>query len=104
MIFTETKIPGVFVLHRARAAERRSGIVRKTVVRDWARRPYVAGVIDLLSRPVVDRLMGAGMSAQLVTDALVMIIWRWVNLRRCCITPIAAGRANSNDRRGSFSD
>ena len=37
---------------------------------------YVAAVIDLFSRRVVGWSMGAGMTAQLVTDALVMAIWR----------------------------
>jgi len=37
---------------------------------------YVAVVIDLFSRRVVGWSMSAGMTAQLVTDALVMAIWR----------------------------
>ncbi len=37
---------------------------------------YVATVIDLFSRRVVGWSMSAGMTAQLVTDALVMAIWR----------------------------
>jgi putative transposase len=37
---------------------------------------YVAAVIDLFSRRVVGWSMGAAMTAQLVTDALVMAIWR----------------------------
>jgi len=37
---------------------------------------YVAAVIDLYSRRVVGWSMSAGMTAQLVTDALVMAIWR----------------------------
>ena len=37
---------------------------------------YVAAVIDLFSRRVVGWSMSAGMTAQLVTDALVMAIWR----------------------------
>ncbi len=37
---------------------------------------YVAAVIDLFSRRVVGRSMQASMTAQLVTDALVMAIWR----------------------------
>jgi putative transposase len=36
---------------------------------------YVAAVVDL-SRRVVDWSMSATMTAQLVTDALVMMIWR----------------------------
>ena len=37
---------------------------------------YVAAVIDLFSRRVVGWSMSATMTAQLVTDALVMAIWR----------------------------
>ena len=37
---------------------------------------YVAAVIDLFSRRVVGSSMSAAMTAQLVTDALVMAIWR----------------------------
>ena len=37
---------------------------------------YVAAVVDLFSRRVVGWSMSATMAAQLVTDALVMVIWR----------------------------
>ena len=37
---------------------------------------YVAAVIDLFSRRVVGWSMSAAMTAELVTDALVMAIWR----------------------------
>src|SRR3984957_15483986 len=37
---------------------------------------YVAAVIDLFSRRAVGWSMSAGMTAQLVTDALMMAIWR----------------------------
>ena len=37
---------------------------------------YVAAVIDLFSRPVVGWSMSATMAAQLVTEALMMAIWR----------------------------
>jgi putative transposase len=37
---------------------------------------YVAAVIDLFSRRVVGWSMNANMTAQLVTDALIMAIWR----------------------------
>ncbi|MGL3210558.1 IS3 family transposase [Bradyrhizobium sp. BR 1433] len=37
---------------------------------------YVAAVIDLFSRRVVGWSMNAAMTAQLVTDALLMAIWR----------------------------
>jgi transposase InsO family protein len=36
----------------------------------------VAAVVDLFSRRVVGWSMNAAMTAQLVTDALVMAIWR----------------------------
>jgi transposase InsO family protein len=39
-------------------------------------RIYVAAVVDLFSRRVVGWSMSAAMTAQLVTDALVMTIWR----------------------------
>jgi putative transposase len=38
---------------------------------------YVAAVVDLFSRRVVGWSMSATMTAQLVTDALVMAIWWW---------------------------
>jgi putative transposase len=37
---------------------------------------YVAAVVDLFSRRVVSWSMNAAMTAQLVTDTLVMAIWR----------------------------
>ena len=37
---------------------------------------YVAAVVDLVSRRVIGWSMSATMTAQLVTDALVMAIWR----------------------------
>jgi putative transposase len=37
---------------------------------------YVAAVVDLFSRRVVGWSMSATMTAQLVTDALIMAIWR----------------------------
>ena len=37
---------------------------------------YVAAVIDLFSRRVVGWSMNTNMTAQLVTDALIMAIWR----------------------------
>lgn len=37
---------------------------------------YVAAVVDLFSRRVVGWAMKAEMTAQLVTDALIMAIWR----------------------------
>ena len=47
---------------------------------------YVAAVIDLFSRRVVGWSMKAEMNAQLVTDALMMAIWRRGSRMRCCIT------------------
>ena len=43
---------------------------------------YVAAVVDLFSRRVVGWSMSATMTAQLVTDALVMAIWRRGKPRR----------------------
>lgn len=37
---------------------------------------YVAAVVDLYSRRVVGWSMSSSMVAQLVTDALIMAIWR----------------------------
>jgi putative transposase len=37
---------------------------------------YVAAIVDLFSRRVVDWSMSTAMTAQLVTDAPVMAIWR----------------------------
>jgi putative transposase len=51
---------------------------------------YVAAVIDLFSWRVVGWSMSAAMTAQLVTDALVMAIWRRGSPTPCCITPTAA--------------
>jgi putative transposase len=51
---------------------------------------YVSAVIDLFSLRVVGWSKQAAMTAQLVTDALVMAIWRRGNLTLCCIILIAA--------------
>jgi putative transposase len=37
---------------------------------------HVAALLDLFSSRVVGRSMSAGMTARLVTDALIMAIWR----------------------------
>lgn len=50
----------------------------------------LAAVIDLFSRRVVGWSMSATMTAQLVTDALLMAVWRRENRMRCCITPTRA--------------
>jgi putative transposase len=49
---------------------------------------YVSAVIDLFSRRVVGWSMSAGMTAQLVADALVMAVWR----------PWQAGRTHASLR------
>ena len=51
---------------------------------------YVAAVLDLFSRRVVGWSMSAAMTAELVTDALVMAIWRRGRPESFCIIPIAA--------------
>ena len=51
---------------------------------------YGAAVIDLFSHRVVGWSMSAEMTAQLLTDALVMRSGAEASLTRCCITPIAA--------------
>ena len=51
---------------------------------------YVAAVIDLFSRRVVGWSMSAAMTAQLVTDALVMATGAEASPMRCCITLTAA--------------
>lgn len=56
-----------------RAEGRRSHFTYIWTAEGWL---YVAAVIDLFSRRVVGWSMKAKMTAQLVTDALVMAIWR----------------------------
>ena len=51
---------------------------------------YVAAVIDLFSRRVVGWSMKADMTAQLVTDALMMAIWRRGSPMPCCTTRMRA--------------
>jgi putative transposase len=61
---------------------------------------FVAAVLDLFSRRVVGWSMSATMTAELVTDALVMAIWRrGGDGERSCIIPIAA--ASIRARRSS---
>jgi putative transposase len=50
---------------------------------------YVAAV-DLFSRRVVGWSMSAAMTAQLVTDALLMAVWRRGKPDACCIIPTRA--------------
>ena len=55
--------------------------------------------MDLFSRRVVGWSMSAAMTAPVVTDALVMVIWRRGSPMRCCITLIvAASTPVSNSR------
>ncbi len=52
---------------------------------------YVAAVLDLFSRRVVGWSMSAIMTAQLVTDALMMAIWRRGQTRRAA-APLGSGQ------------
>ena len=59
----------------------------------------MAAVIDLFSRRVVGWSMSATMTAQLVTDALVMAIWRRGKPDALLIIPtVAASTPASNSR------
>jgi len=49
---------------------------------------------------VVGSSMNTAMTAQLVTDALVMAIWRRGKPMRCCITPIAAANTPASSSSG----
>ena len=62
---------------------------------------YVAAVVDLFSRRVVGWSMSVEMTAQLVTDALVRSGVA-ASPTLCCITPIAAAKADSNGRRNTI--
>ena len=66
------------ILDRAFSAERPNQKWIADFIYVWAAEGwlYVAAVIDLFSRPVVGWSMKAEMTAQLVTDALIMAIWR----------------------------
>ena len=91
------------VLDRAFHAERpnRKWIAAFTfiwTVEGWL---YVAAVIDLFSRRVVGWSMKAEMTAQLVTDALIMTIWRRGKPNAFCITPIRVAKAVSTGRRNT---
>ncbi len=61
---------------------------------------YVAAVIDLFSRRVVGWSMKAEMTAQLVTDALVMAIWRRGRPMPSCITRTKAASTPASSSRG----
>ena len=64
---------------------------------------YIAAMIDLFSRWVVGWSMSATMTAQLVTGALVMAIWRrGVRRTRSCITPIAGASIQVSPFNGSW--
>jgi len=54
----------------------RAGVTDITYIRTQEGFAYLAVVIDLFSRRVVGWAMKAEMTAQLVTDALIMAIWR----------------------------
>jgi putative transposase len=62
---------------------------------------YVAAVIDLFSRRVVGWSMSAGMTAQLVADALLMAVWRRGEPNELSHHSKAA-RADSIDRRNTL--
>ena len=59
----------------------------------------VAVVIDLFSRRVVGWSMSAEMTAQLVTDALVMASGAAASPMHCCIIPIAAANIPASSSR-----
>ena len=61
---------------------------------------YVAVVIDLFSRPVVGWSMSDTMTAQLVTDALMMAIWRRGTTSPCCITRTRAANTRASSSSG----
>lgn len=65
-------------LDRQFMAERpnQKGLAEFTYIRTAEGWLYVAAVIDLFSSPVVGWSMNANMTAQLVTGALIMAIWR----------------------------
>jgi putative transposase len=63
---------------------------------------YVAAVVDLFSRRVEGWSMSATMTAQLVTDALVMAIGGEASPRPCCITRIKAASTPASHSNGSW--
>src|ERR1700733_14719188 len=65
-----------FAAPACRAAPNRKWIADFTYVWTAEGWLYVAAVVDLFSRRVVGWSMNAAMTAQLVTDALAMAIWR----------------------------
>ncbi len=73
---TSAVAPNVLGRHFHAPAPKRKWIADVTCV--WTNEGwlYVAAVIDLFSRRVVGWSMSASMTAQLVTDALLMAIWR----------------------------
>ncbi len=60
-----------------------------TVLSKIAFAPYVAVVLDLYSRRAVGWSMQSEMTSQLVTNALMMAVWRRASQTRCCITRTA---------------
>ena len=65
---------------------------------------YVAAVIDLFSRRVVGWSMKAEMNAQLVTDALMMAIWRRGSPTRCLHHSDRGSQYASEQFRGLMAD
>lgn len=61
---------------------------------------FVAAVIDLFSRRVVGWSMSATMTAQLVTDALMMAIWRRGKPTPCCIIRTRAANIPASSSSG----
>ncbi len=51
---------------------------------------HFAVVLDLFSRRIVGWSMNTEMTAQLVTDALVMAVWLRGSPKSCCIIPTRA--------------
>ena len=63
-----------------------------------------AVVLDLFSRRVVGWSMHATMTAQLVTDALMMAVWRRGKPPHCCITRIKAASTPASTSSSSWSN
>jgi putative transposase len=82
--------PNVLDCSFAAAAPNRKWVADFTYVWTAEGWLYVAAVIDLFSRRVVGWSMHAAVTAQLVTDALVMAIWRRGKRMLCCTTLIVA--------------
>ncbi len=57
----------------------------------------MAVVLDLFSRRVVGWSMCATITAELVTDALMMAVWRRGRRANGCITPIAVASTRASN-------